>query len=96
MYSEPLLPDEFRASSWPLVAFLPGVLFSGPVVRGSETFVMPLQSPVLPLRCYRLAYHPPYLAYRGSLLQAYLTDRGSPVYYSVLLTIAISRLLGYY
>jgi hypothetical protein len=42
---------------------MPGVPFSGPVARGFEISVMPLQSPVLHLGCYRLAYHPPYLSY---------------------------------
>ena len=39
---EPLLPDEFRASSQPVVAYVPGVMFSSPVVCGFETSVMPL------------------------------------------------------
>jgi hypothetical protein len=70
MYRKPLLSDEFRASSRPVVAFLPGVPFSGPVARGSETFLMPLRSLVLHPRCYYLAYHPSYLPYLGSILRA--------------------------
>lgn len=39
---KPLLPDDFRASSRPMVAKVPGVPFSGPVARGFEASVMPL------------------------------------------------------
>ena len=68
---EPLPPDEFRASSRPVVAYVPGVMFSGPVARGFETSAMPLRSPVLRLTRYRLAYYPAYLAYLVILLQEY-------------------------
>lgn len=44
MYSNPLHTDEFRASSQPVVALVPGVVLSGPMARGFETSVMPLQS----------------------------------------------------
>jgi hypothetical protein len=46
-YSKPLLSDDFGASSRPVVAYMPGALFSGPVARGFETSAMPLRSPVL-------------------------------------------------
>ena len=36
MYSKPLLPGEFRASSRPVVSKVPGAPFSGPVARGFE------------------------------------------------------------
>ena len=72
MYSKPLHTDEFGASSRPVVAKVPGVLFSSPVARGFETSVMPLQSPVLHPRCYCFAYHPLYLSYLVILLPAYL------------------------
>jgi hypothetical protein len=72
MYNKPLLPDDFGASSRPVVANMPGVLFSGPVARGFETSAMPLRSPVLHPICYCLAYHPSYLPYLEILLPAYL------------------------
>ena len=58
-----------------MVAYVPGVMFSGPVARGFETSAMPLQSPVLRLTHYRLAYHPAYLAYLAILPQEYLLCR---------------------
>ena len=75
MYSKPLLPGEFRASSRPVVSKVPGAPFSGPVARGFETSAMPLRSPVLHLIHYRLAYHPAYLAYLAILPQEYLLCR---------------------
>jgi hypothetical protein len=67
-----LLPDDFGASPRPVAAYMPGVLFSGPVARGFETSVMPLRSPVLHLRFYCLAYQPACLSYLEILLPAYL------------------------
>jgi hypothetical protein len=61
MYNKPLLSDDSGASSRPVVAYIPGVLFSGPVARGFKTSTMPLRSRVLHLTCYCLAYHPSYL-----------------------------------
>ena len=53
-------------------------MFSGPVARGFETSAMPLQSPVLRLTHYCLAYHPVYLAYLVILLQVYLICHWMP------------------
>jgi hypothetical protein len=75
IYSKPLLPDEFRASSRPVVANMPDVPFSGPVARGFEISMMPLQSLVLHLGCYHLAYHPPYLPYLEIPFLTYLIYR---------------------
>lgn len=61
---EPLLPDEFGASSRPVVAYVPGVMFSGPVARGFETSAMPLRSPVL-----RLIHYPTNSNIRSKLVR---------------------------
>ena len=46
-----------------LVLKVSSLRLRAPATPGQEPSVMPLQSPVLHLGCYRFAYHPPYLSY---------------------------------